>query len=370
MGAAGVFLILLTISAMDASAQKPGPLGVFGSVEGRVTCDDGGFPARGAGVTLTPLSMLISDNDGGQTPVHGGRETPHGAGAATDFDGYYFIPSVHPGVYVIDVRLPGYSQEFDLVRSVLNRFPPDRQKELLAEFPEVNVHGAGAFRQDVVIHRGAAITGHVRFDSGGVMDSAHLKATLVSGNLLGDPVSADASKPVYVWSAQGSTDDRGAYRIAGLPSGKYRIEVQLRETGIERGGGYLTVFAPGALTEEEAKPVAVADGDELSDVDISIPLRLFHSIGGTVTRDGVPIEGASVTIQQNGQTWSRRFASGSNGTYRIDVLPQGNYVLEAEFPPAGEENRGPSIKRKIAVQLSDGDVLDANLDLRNRSSVK
>jgi hypothetical protein len=361
-------LAFLTISTLRGDSQKTEARQASGSVEGRVICNEGGFPARGAIVSLTPLSQLLTDWDS-QNPTPGGREGAQPAGTATDFDGYFVIPSVHPGIYVMHVRLAGYSQDFEVIQQVLNRFPPDRRKELLAEFPEVVVPGAGNVRKDVVIRRGASIGGRVGFDSGGVLDRAKVKAVLVSGSLIDGAVRGGAAKPASLWSAFGTTDDRGVYRIAGLPKGKYRIEVEVRETGIERGSGYLTVFAPEALTEEEAKPIAVDPGDELSDVDISIPLRLFHSVGGTVTRDGIPIAGASVTIQQRGQDWSRRFATGSNGTYRIDMLPQGSYVLEAEFPPAREETHGSSVKRKISVLLGDGDVLDANLDLRSRPSV-
>lgn len=360
--ATSILVFLLTISSAGAHPQTAAA-NVPGSVQGRITCNDGAFPARGANVTLTPLSTLLTDKDSNLASAPRTQEQPQGAGAATNIDGYYSIPSVQPGIYVIDVQLPGYSQDFDLVRSVLNRIAPDRQKEMLAEFSEVTVPGAGAVRKDVVIHRGASIAGRVSFDSGGDMDRAGVKATLISSNLLGDEVSGDAHKAAYSWSAHGITDDRGVYRIAGLPHGKYRIEVQVRETGIERGGGYLTVFAPEALKEEDAKPISVGDGDELADVDISIPLRLFHSIGGIVTRDGIPIAGASVTIQPKDQTWSRIFASDSNGTYRIDLLPQGAYTVEAEFPSTETEVRGPSVRRKIPVQLGEGDVLDANLDL-------
>lgn len=353
----------LTTSILRGDAQKTETSQALGVVEGRVICEDGGFPARAAYVSLTPLSLLLTD---------GHSQDPEGAqptGAATDFDGYFVIPAVHPGIYVVHARLAGYSQDFELFQQVIDRFSSNKRKELFAEFPEVDVHGAGTMRKDLVIRRGASIGGRVSFDSGGVLNRARVKAMLISGSLIDSAVKGDGAKEAPLWFALGTTDDRGVYRIAGLPHGKYRIDVEVRETGLERGGGYIPVFAPEALTQEDAKPIAVDDGDRLSDVDISIPLRLLHSIGGTVTRDGIPIAGASVTVHQTGQDLSRRFETGANGTYRIDMLPRGSYVLEAEFPPAGEETHGSSIKHKISVLLSDGDVLDANLDLRSRSSV-
>jgi hypothetical protein len=309
----------------------------------------------------------VIDKGGNQSPFPGAQQH---LGTTTDLDGNYAVPSVFPGVYVINARLPGYGQDFEIVRQVLNRFPPDRQKELLDQFPQMVVHSGGAARQDVVIRRGAAITGRVTFDSGGALSGVGVTATLISGNLIGNAESADASKPAYFWNIRGTTDDRGTYRIAGLPQGNYRIEAQVNKNATDAGSGTLTAFAPEALTEADAKPIAVGDGDELTDVDISIPMRLLHSIAGTVTRRGMPVVGASLTIQRQGQTGTKEFVSNSNGTYRIDLLVSGTYFIEARYPPAGEENRGPSERSKVSVLLGDSDVLDANLDLRRQSSAK
>lgn len=355
-----ICVALLAIFSAVARAQTRSAV-TAGSVQGRVTCNDGGFPARGARVDLWPLASLMVDKSGSQGPSQG---TQQQLGTTTDLDGNYAVSSVFPGLYVIGVRLPGYSQDFDLVHQVLNRFTPEKRKELLAPFPQVVVHGGSAARQDVVVRRGAAITGRVIFDSGGALNGGLVTAALTSSNLIGGPENGDASKPAYFWSARGTTDDRGTYRIAGLPEGNYRIEVHVYENASNTGTGMLTVFAPEALTEVDAKLIAVGDGDELTDVDISIPLRLLHSISGTVTRSGIPIAGASLTIQRQGQTETKEFASSSDGTYRIDMIVSGTYVIEAQYPPAGVEGRGPSVRSKVSVLLGDSDVPDANLDLR------
>jgi hypothetical protein len=368
----GILLFLLAISSAGAHGQTGAAI-LRGSVQGRVTCYDGGFPARGAFVSLTPLSRFIplvqplSDKDGGQTPAPKTPDEARPAGAATDFDGYYFIPSVYPGIYILSVRLDGYSQDFEFLQQDSKSLSPDRQKELLAEFPEVIVQAAGNIHKDVVIRRGAAIVGRVSFDSGGIPGKATVYAKLVTENLTDDAIDGIGSRHAFSWSAQGTTDDRGFYRVAGLPHGKYRIEVQVRESGIEKGAGYLPVFAPEALTEGEAKLIAVGDGEERTDVDISIPLRLFHSIGGTVTRDGIPFAGASVSIQRKDQAQSRFFVSDADGKFRIDFLQPGKYAVETEYPPAWLEERGPYLKRTVIISLGDSDVLDVNLELGHKT---
>jgi hypothetical protein len=371
LDASGILLLLLTISSSAAHGQT-GTATLRGSVQGRVTCYDGGFPARGASVSLTPLSRFTpltqsrSDKSDNQTPAPKTSDEARSAGAGTDFDGYYSIPSVYPGIYVLSVRLAGYSQDFEFLQQDSRNLSTDRQKELLAEFPEVIVRGTSNIHKDVVIRRGAAIEGRVSFDSGGVLGKATVFARLVTENLTDDATNGDGSRHTFSWFAQGTTDDRGIYRIAGLPHGKYRIEVQVRENGIEKGGGYLSVFAPEALKEGEAKLIAVGDGEERTDVDVSVPLRLFHSISGTVTRDGAPIAGASLSIQRKDQTQPRLFESDSEGNFRIDSLQPGKYVLEAEFPAAWLE-RSPSLKRTVIISLSDSDVLDVSLELGQKT---
>jgi hypothetical protein len=293
-----------------------------------------------------------------------------GGAGTTDSDGNYVIPHIAPGTYVIHVKLPGYSMDFDLIRpAVRSHVSVDRKKELLAKLPQV-ILTAGASRLDTVIHRGGAIIGRVAYDSGGGLDRAWVQAWIVSSDLLGDAVDDQFYKLGASWVARGQTDDRGFYRIAGLPQGTYRIEVRVRETGLERGGGFLSVFAPEAITEPEAKLVTVADGDELSDVDITIPMRKFHSISGTVMQAGLPRSRASVTAQLQGQTWKRQMQSDTDGAFRFGMLPQGTYEIEAIFPPPDEERPDTPIKRRITVQISDGDITDANLELTGRLPTK
>ena len=72
---------------------------------------------------------------------------------------------------------------------------------------------------------------------------------------------------------RGQTDDRGVFRIAGLTPGKYRISVVINHHGASSVAGPLTVYANEAIAEAKARVVEVGEGDEIGDMDISIPLR-------------------------------------------------------------------------------------------------
>lgn len=342
----------------------------MGSVQGRVICSDGNVPARGASVRLVPLASLLPKSGGAKTT---GGQDPE---SDTDFNGSYVVGSVPVGTYIVDATKGGYSSDFRLVSKVLNRFTLDERRKLLANFPQVIVAAGSTATENVVIHRGAAIMGHVSVDLGGIPGETSVTATMVSSDLLGDVDGSEGGKPLN-FVLEGRTDDRGVYRIAGLPAGKYRIGVRLSEAyyhvflsdekiavrPTRTGTGQLTVFAPDALTESDAKLVKVGDGDEVSDIDITIPMRLLHSISGIVTQSGAPLAGADLMILRQGKPLGNSDAmSLADGSYRFDLLPAGTYTIKAQFPSVAQPS-GHSATGKVTVQVSDGDIPDANIDL-------
>lgn len=365
--------LILSIAAVPTVAQTP-----TGSVQGRVICKDGDVPARYADVRLVPLASLLQQGE----KARGTNQ--EALDSRTDFRGYYVLPSVPIGVYVVEVDEDGYGNDLHLILANLDRFTDDERKKLLANFPQVVVTGGSVANENVVIHRGGAISGRVVIDTGGTLGQANVLATMVSSDLLGDARVADGEKP-FSFERGAHPDDRGVYRIAGLPAGKYRIGVRLNESYFQAsvlgsgaieinptrtGTGAITVFAPDALTGSDAKLVEVGDGDELSDIDITIPMRLLHSISGTVTLGGAPVDGANLTIIRGGKGVGDSSAiSTSDGSYRFDLLPAGTYTIQVKYRDASMSS-GPSITQKITVQLIDNDILDANIDLPTSATAK
>lgn len=353
------------MAVMPAMAQVP-----TGSVQGRVICSDGNVPARGARVALVPLARLLQQSGGEKATAVEDQQ------GEADFNGNYVISPVAIGTYIVDASKAGYSSKFRLVSAVLNRYTLDERKKLLANFPQVTVEAGSMATENVVIHRGAAVMGRVSVDIGGVPAETSVTATMVSSDLLGDVAGSEGGKPLN-FVMEGRTDDRGVYRIAGLPAGKYRIGVRLNESyyrvfltdgkiavkPTRTGTGALTVFAPDALAESDAKLVKVGDGDEVSDIDITIPMRLLHSISGIVTQGGAPLSGADLMIFKQGKRVGNSDAmSLPDGSYRFDLLPPGSYTVQAQYP-AGAQSSGRGATGKISVQVSDSDVPDANIDL-------
>ena len=354
-------------SASLVQAQQPS-----GSLTGIIICNDGNFPARGATVALIPMGRIL--------PGASRNATANSATTATDFSGSYEFWSVDPGTYILNATFDGYGDDLKLVSSVLEHLSVDDRKSLLASLPQVTIKPATNTRQDLVLRRAASISGHVSVDLGGTTGNRQVTASLVSGNLVGTASTGSNAKSIF-YSQSAATDDREYYRIAGLPPGKYRLSVALTQSYFEvrpgdgekivpqpqrPGVADLTVFAPDALEEAAAKLVEVKDGDEITDDDITVPTRLLHSIAGIVTRGGAPIGGIDVSVQRSdGSVQGRESITMPDGNYRFDLLPPGAYTIRASPTGLFEPNRRPFLGQ-VSVQLSDADLLDANIDFLPR----
>jgi len=392
-----VFSLAVLVAGIPAMAQAP-----TGSVEGHVICADGNVPARSATVELVPLVRLLAAGDGSKATYLRSLKS------RTDFNGNYALASVPVGTYVVYISEAGYSSDLPLVRKVLDQFTRKEREKLLANFPEVTVEAGGTASKNVVIYRGGAITGRVSIDTGGTPGKTVVTAAMVSSDLLGDMNDSKRKEPLH-FALTGTTDDRGVYRIAGLPAGTYRIQVMLVEqfnfdngsesTRATRAGtGSVMVFAPDALQQSDAKLVKVGEGDELSDIDITLPLSRLHSVSGTITQDGAPVAWAFVSIapqrQKNDEADSMSSddenyldaceltgmicadgpsdgMSMPDGSYRFDLLPPGTYTIKAQRYPLGAgriDGRPLGPSAKITIQVNDRDILDANIDIPAQAS--
>jgi protocatechuate 3,4-dioxygenase beta subunit len=366
-----LFLAISAISlpaCMSAQAGK----GIPGSVEGRVVCEDG-TPARFARVYLHRAAPAPDDeNTFLFSQLHSAGDAP------ADLSGNYVIPSVAPGTYFIRVYQQGYAEDAYLIFKVADQLNPDQQNALLATVPQVIVKGGAATHADLAIRRGGAIGGRISFDDGGAFSHVQVLAALVSSTALEALGKQDGNISItpdsQLFQSGGYTDDRGIYRISGLPQGKYRVSVRVTNNGFNvndaelrrLGGADLTVYPPDTLKQAETKLVDVDAGDEITGVDITIPLGKLHSVRGFVTSAGVPLENARVEILPQAEitgTPSKAQHPGTltlpDGSYRFELIPSGTYTIRVRYTAKGDPNR--TAGRQITV--IDNDTLDANVDL-------
>lgn len=359
-------MVMLLGIALGGCGQSACAQSASGQVEGRVICNDGNAPARGASVQLIPLARL-SQNES----TDSSQDAPT---TYSDHNGVYSLP-VKPGTYIVDASMAGYADDLELARSTLDRYTPEQKKAILAAFPQVMIKVGGSVHQDLILRRAGAISGSVFVDAGGTISNSIATATLVAPDL---PVSATGESSVepISFSRSGSIDDRGVYRIAGLPRGNYRVSVRVVESFFaKRMGGPqiatvvpqrtgladLTAFAPEVLTQSDAKLIKVTDGDEVINVDITIPTRLLHSLAGTATRAGEPAAGVSLSLERDGKRVVQMSDALSmpNGSFQFDLLPDGEYTLVAKTYSSGKA----ASSNRVSVQLHGSDVMDTVMDL-------
>jgi hypothetical protein len=129
-----------------------------------------------------------------------------------------------------------------------------------------------------------------------------------------------------------TTDAEGRYEIVELPEGRYNVSASK--------GGYVTLQYGQRRAFEPGRPVAVAEGQDVSQVDIVLPRGSV--ITGRITDEfGEPIAGAQVEVQRYQYTpgGQRRltFAGGGSGFVQTDDrgefraygLMPGEYVVSS-----------------------------------------
>jgi hypothetical protein len=142
--------------------------------------------------------------------------------------------------------------------------------------------------------------------------------------------------------SQIQTDDRGNYRINGLPARKYVVQVTLDLIRITiyssggtaaygSGGKPLTVYSGSTLRLKGAASFAVNSGEERTGEDLRIPLSKLHTITGKIVsvHDGHVINSGQVDFYN---TEDNSFAGSANLSqddpdFTFNFIYEGGYML-------------------------------------------
>jgi hypothetical protein len=125
-----------------------------------------------------------------------------------------------------------------------------------------------------------------------------------------------------------STDDEGRYELTELPGGRFTLTVQR--------SGYLTLRYGQRRPNEQGKPIEVASGQILENIDFVLP-RMGVISGRVVDELGEPIAGVRVTAQRSIYADNRRrlmpdgpiASTDDDGEYRLVGLLPGTYLVNA-----------------------------------------
>ena len=267
----------------DTSLRAPGTA----EIRGRVVRADTGEPLSGARVEALGNSVQYTDGMG------------------------RFALSLLPGSHLIEVSLGGYVTARAGQRLGARA---DRGERIQVTRGEV-VEGI-----EVPLVKGGVVTGQVIDGSGAPMVGMLVRlyrAAWVSGE------AALAEAPVG-WD---QTDDRGEFRLFGVPSGTYALAA-IPSTNSQR----IPTFYPGTHEGSRAEMLRIQTGEVVSGLVLRWGELPMVVLSGVVTLpDGTPYRG-SVTATQAGMRVQLVGGSTSvarDGKYEFS-LPRGAYILDVE----------------------------------------
>jgi hypothetical protein len=224
--------------------QKPEatPTPPTGTIKGRLVAADG-QPLMNANVMAQALT----------TP-------PAVKPTRVDSEGRFVLDELAPAAYLIFASAPGYID----------------QSMALGDASQWPRHLIGSNVRITMI-RGGVITGRVTDAKGEPVVGVPVHATIVAASL--------SIISFFTGAAAAETDDRGVYRLFGLPPGQYTVSTggsgqfgQFTASGFDND---VPTYYP-SVTRDTTVPVSVRSGDETSGIDIKYKGSEGHSISGTV----------------------------------------------------------------------------------------
>src|SRR4030095_14731016 len=226
---------------------------------------------------------------------------------------------------------------------------------------------------DIEIYRGGIITGRVTDSRGQPLIEMQVQISRLEedGRWI-TTSSLGSSLEMYV------TDDRGVYRLYGLPVGRYLVSVGFPFSAGEvlnsrRGTFYPQTFHPKAANESEAKVIEITEGDEIEDVNIIAPEPMpTRSISGRVINadTGQPVEGVKIVynakLDDAGYInyWRSGVISKANGEFSLKNMSPGKYALIASADGESE-----FFSKTVVCDSRDGDVNGVEIKVRRGGSI-
>jgi hypothetical protein len=345
-GAVLAFSCLPIVAQEQAAPQTPPSPSA--AVSGRVICGDTNHPARFAAVLLIPekpqptetsdWANVKNEKDLAKHLAKNLSQSRKGTGlsAVSAIDGSFEMPKVPPGTYYVVAELKGYLSPLSAL-STGERMSggADAVKKVQAQAEKIVVQDA-AVRVDLRLERGGSISGVIRYDDGNPAPDVKAIRMVMQDDGKWKVDTFNPSMPAT------TTDDRGHYRISGLPKGKYAVKADLptnqSTSGLGPGsidmhpnyGDALVIYSSGVFREKDIKPIEVGAGDDVDGIDLVFPVDNLHLISGTVTdkTDNHPLNAGWVNLNDaETKKMLRHTQIEEDGTFRFNYVPEGQYQL-------------------------------------------
>ena len=300
-------------------------------ITGRVFAEDGGHPLAKA--TLSLRSKTARPQDLPRT-------------VRTDSRGEYTFRDLEAGQYILRATRNGY-----IPRNYGQETTPSlRRGTSLSVGPGQEVDGV-----DFHLIRAGVVKGRVVDQDDDPL--VRVQVMLSGYRSLG-------GKRRLMPFGQDETDDRGQFRIFGIPPGTYFLAASPRPFAALTGGAELSfppTYYPGVLRVEEAATVQVEEGAEVGGFNITLIETLTYNISGRVlTPEGNPAHSVWIMTSMMGPNTNTDL----QGKFKVSGLLPGKHRLYAR---AG---RGKDVQMASAtVDVVDQDLIGLTLVLGKGAEV-
>jgi hypothetical protein len=352
----------IVLSQTLASDARPGTA----SISGRVTI--GGQPAVGKNILVADVHTGWGTPDIGSGG--GGTQGRKYFSAVTDTGGQYRLTGLPAGDYEVNANL---------LEAYVPALPNGRRSRSITLSD-----GEEARDIDFTLARAGVITGRLTAADGG---------TIIGARVLVKPIDNGGDGSMEWWrlhNRHGVTDDRGVYRIYGLPAGRYRVSADGSDIGpgasrlTDRSRRYPIVYHPNVTDEKQAPIVEVKEGSEVSGININLGRkRALYEVTGRIidSETGKPLSESNATVTCNlvkaediqvtatvDSQGSLRFAGLAPGLYRLELSSPYDekepYSGSAIFEVKQEKVSGLEIKTRKEI------VINGIVAFENRSNLR
>lgn len=337
---AAFLLTFLAIAAQAQATTEPNTA----SISGHVTLN--GKPAKRISVTLVP-------------GPYGSPDTPGRQKAKTDDEGRYQFKSLAAGRYGL-VAASYINTSADVLESSTKPF-------------KVCTIAAGEELKDIDITlvRGGVITGRITDADNQPVIAMRVKLSYF------DAQGKKQAFPAFITNEEMfPTDDRGVYRLFGLPPGRYLVSVgvdvrggQISQDNVR--GYYPLTYYPSVAEEAQATIIEVKAEEEAANIDIKLPPleKAYNAAGRLVNAEtGQPMPGGYYDFgKMQGERMSL-FTVGmpadEQGNFRIVGLTPGQYGVASTDGVGKDYFADP-----VTFEISDKDVEDLELKLQRGATI-
>ena len=382
-------IALVGASVLRAQQAAPGPMKGTGVIAGSLTTADRGEPLRRATVRVASTSPRVT------------RTT------TTDAEGRFRISELPPGEYRLSALRPGF------LEMVYGAAQPGGTR---SGTPIRLAQGQAIENISLQVPRGGVIAGVVLDEFGDPAMNVPVRA-LRLGYRNGDRFALPGGTA--------TTDDLGAYRLAGLLPGEYIVTAVPRDTvaalaatadailirqaqiqasaragspearaaaatmeSAKREGrmpdppdsrGYVPVYYPGTPAAATANRVQVGLSQQVFGIDMRLQVVETATVAGTLTDvDGTPITGnvqlvdPALPVASVG-VWFR--AAGADGRFSFPGVVPGAYVLRGHNSPPGSIGGAPAsggvfqMSPPMPISVGGAGVPDARVSMAPNASV-